>query len=481
MNQFHNNKFNFFMKKNNLNSETVEGPKFETVEGPKFKEFRKLFANKKRIYNNLDLNKILMADVEPYLFKKTNSLKFILDRIYTILTSVIKIIVNVYLFEYVLFEKSKGSSTWFIVSPSLRDNYLEEANELSTISNPTLISWKKIKNNKNVLDRLSRIIILFKLFKISYFNKISLLQNINLAKISFIALDLFNNFKQKKPPKIIFCMKDFQRFENAIIQSANLLNIESFTTQHAVHHCLIGKNNRLGEIVFRNTVAKNILTWGKFNCDVYLNFNKKLNIIPSQAILMPKVRPIIKKNKLLKPKLLICLPGPRHKKDNYRLLELLKKIEDYIDDYELYLRIHPTQNIDMIKNVINKFGFKKYINITEKYSDISKEFSQLDTIAITGLTGTYYDLVYLGYKVISFDPQYDLYKKMPVVFEGVINEIQLKKQIDYLNILDFDKWYKKANQISFHTLGLKIRELRSTNIINEIEKYHAHNDKIKKL
>ena len=449
------------MKKNNLDNETFEGLKFT--------EFRKLFTNKKRIYNNLDLNKILMADIEPYLFQKTNGLKFIFDKIYSILISIIKLIVNVYFFEYILFEKSKGSSTWFIISPSLRDNYLEEANELSTKSNPTIISWEKIKNNKNVIDRLSRIIILFKLFKISYFNKVSLLQNIDLARTSFIALDLFNSFKQKKLPKIVFCMKDFQRFENAIIQSANLLNIESFTTQHAVHHCLIGKNNRLGEIVFRNSVAKNILTWGQFNYDVYLNFNTKLNIIPSQAILLPSVRPIIKKNKSIKPRLLICLPGRRHKKDNYKLLKLLKKIEDYIDNYELHLRIHPTENIDIIKSVINKFGFKKYINITEKYSDISKEFSQLDTIAIAGLTGTYYELVYLGYKVISFDPQYDLYKKMPVVLEGVINEIQLKKQIDYLNMLDFDKWYQKANQISFHTLGLNIRELRNTDIISEIE------------
>ena len=449
------------MQKNNLNNETFEGPKFT--------EFRKLFTNKKRTYSNLDLNKILMADIEPYLVQKNNGLKFLLDKIYSILISTIKLIVNVYLFEYILFEKSKGSSTWFIISPSVRDNYLEEVSGLSIKSNPTIISWKKTKNNKNVIDRVSRIIILFKLFKISYFNKISLLQNINLAKTSLIALDLFNSFKQKKPPKIIFCMKDFQRFENAIMQSANLLNIESFTTQHAVHHCLIGKNNRLGEIVFRNSVAKNILTWGQFNCDVYLNFNKKLNIIPSQAILLPKVRPIIKKNELIKPRLLICLSGLRHKKDNYRLLELLKKIEEYIENYELYLRIHPTENVNVIKNIINSFRFKKYINITEKYSDISKEFSQLDTIAIAGLTGTYYDLVYLGYKVISFDPQYDLYKKMPVVLESVINENQLKKQIHYLNLLDFDKWKQKANQISIYTLGLKIRELRSTDIINEIE------------
>lgn len=449
------------MRKNNLNNYTFEGPKFT--------EFRKLFTNKKRTYKDLDFNKILMADIEPYLFQKTNALKFIFDRVYSIFVSMIKLIVNVYLFEYVLFEKSKGNSTWFIISPSLRDNYLKEANELSTNSNPTIISWKKIKNNKNFINRLSRIIILFKLFKISYFNKISLLQNINLTKTSFIALDLFRDFKQKKLPKIVFCMKDFQRFENAIIQSANLLNIETFTTQHAVHHCLIGKNNRPGEIVFTNSVAKNILTWGQFNCDVYLNFNKKLNIIPSQAVLLPKIRPIIKKNKLFKPKLLICLSGLRHKKDNYELLNILKKIEDYIDNYELHLRIHPTENIDVIKNVINNFSFKKNINITEKYSDISKEFSQLDTIAIAGLTGTYYDLVYLGYKVISFDAQYDLYKKMPVVLEGITNEIQLKKQIDYLNTLNFDKWYQKANQISFHTLGLKIRELRKTDIINEIE------------
>lgn len=451
------------MKQNDLNNETFEGPKFT--------EFRKLFTNKKRIYSNLDLNKILMADIdiEPHLLQKTNGLKFLLDRIYSIFISVIKLIVNVYLFEHILFEKSKGSSTWFIISPSVRDSHLEETNKLSAKSNPTIMSWKKIRNNKNVIDRLSRIIILFKLFKISYFNKISLLENINLAKTSFIAVDLFNSFKQKKPPKILFCLKDFQRFENAIMQSANLLNIESFTTQHAVHHCLIGKNNRLGEIVFRNSVAKNILTWGQFNCDVYLNYNKKLNIIPSQAILLPKVRPIIKKNKLIKPRLLICLSGSRHKKDNYRLLELLKKTEDYIENYELHLRIHPTENIDVIKNIINNFSFKKYINITEKYSDISKEFSQLDTIAIAGLTGTYYDLVYLGYKIISFDAQYDLYKKMPVVLESVINENQLKKQIHYLNMLDFDKWNQRANQISFYTLGLKIRELRSTDIINEIE------------
>lgn len=451
------------MKQNDLNNETFEGPKFT--------EFMKLFTNKKRIYNNLDLNKILMADIdiEPHLLQKTNSLKFLLDKIYSIFISVIKLIVNVYLFEHILFEKSKGSSTWFVISPSVRDNHLEETNELLTKSSPTIISWKKIRNNKNVIDRLSRIIILFKLFKISYFNKISLLENINLAKTSFIAVDLFNSFKQKKPPKIVFCLKDFQRFENAIMQSANLLNIESFTTQHAVHHCLIGKNNRLGEIVFKNSAAKNILTWGQFNCDVYLNYNNRLNIIPSQAILLPKVRPIIKKNKLIKPRLLICLSGSRHKKDNYRLLKLLKKTEDYIENYELHLRIHPTANIDVIKNIINNFSFKKYINITKKYSDISKEFSQLDTIAIAGLTGTYYDLVYLGYKVISFDPQYDLYKKMPVVLESVINENQLKKQIHYLNMLDFDKWNQRANQISFYTLGLKIRELRSTDIINEIE------------
>ena len=55
-----------------------------------------------------------------------------------------------------------------------------------------------------------------------------------------------------------------------------------------------------------------------------------------------------------------------------------------------------------------------------------------------------------------------------VVLKG-INEIQLKNQIDYLNMLDFDKWYQKANQISFHTLGLNVRELRNTDIINEIE------------
>ena len=172
------------MKENDLNNKTLGGSKYT--------EFRKLFTSKKRIYSNLDLNKILMADIEPYLFQKTNSLKFLLDRIYSILISLTKLIVNVYLFEYILFEKSKGSSTWFIISPNIRNSYLREANMLSAKSNPAIISWKKIKNNKNVIDRLSRIIILFKLFKISYFNKISLLENINLAKTSFITVDLFS-------------------------------------------------------------------------------------------------------------------------------------------------------------------------------------------------------------------------------------------------------------------------------------------------
>ena len=104
------------MKENDLNNKTLGGSKYT--------EFRKLFTSKKRIYSNLDLNKILMADIEPYLFQKTNSLKFLLDRIYSILISTIKLIVNVYLFEYILFKKSQGSSTWFIISPNIRDSYL---------------------------------------------------------------------------------------------------------------------------------------------------------------------------------------------------------------------------------------------------------------------------------------------------------------------------------------------------------------------
>ena len=110
-------------------------------EGPDYTKYRESFFRKKRIFKNLDLNKVLMADIAPELYTKSKKFYVLFKDLYLIPLNIFKLIINVYLFEYILFEKEKGNRTWFIISSSIRNSYYEEAMMSVRDSSPTVVSW----------------------------------------------------------------------------------------------------------------------------------------------------------------------------------------------------------------------------------------------------------------------------------------------------------------------------------------------------
>ncbi len=435
-------------------------------EGQAYTNFVNEFNRKKRFYDTLDLNKVLIADVVPdyiyvFSFKKIVSLPF------KIIFFFLKTIIKVFLIKYCLYYKIKGNDNWTIISPSARNSYFNEVVSMSSEVGGSIISWKKEKINISLFKRIKRIFLYLKLLKIIYFTKVNLLENMKLAYSALTAIDIIQSINDLSRPKFVFSLKDFQRYENAIIQTYNYLKIPTFSTQHAVHHCLIGKNNRIGEIVFTNSVAKNIMVWGNFNAEIYKKFNKKCNILESKAILLPKLT-----NKLIKKKdklnLLICLPGRRHIKSNFSILKMLKNIEIELNNFNVILRLHPTESDSEIKSIIKKFNFNLSLSIMKGSSDISQNFSFSETIAITGLTGAYYDLLYLGIKTIFIDPNYDLYKKMPTALKGVINSNELHRQLNDLRNMPQDKWVEISKNILLSTLGIEMGQKRENGMLHEI-------------
>ena len=136
-----------------------------------------------------------------------------------------------------------------------------------------------------------------------------------------IALDLKHDFPHYSLPNGIFAIKDFQRFENALMQIANLKGIPTFTTQHSVHHCFAGKNSRIGNLIFMNGAAKNVLCWGTAVQKSYKKYCPERNYITSTANLRPNVKEPKDENKdnvsNKENIFLLALGGRRHECENF--------------------------------------------------------------------------------------------------------------------------------------------------------------------
>ena len=120
-----------------------------------------------------------------------------------------------------------------------------------------------------------------------------------------------------------------------------------------------------------------------------------------------------------------------------------------------------------VLDLIIKFKFKFNFVIDETKKSQKFIYSK-GTIFITGLSGTYYDALYLGYKVIFFDFNYSIKKKLPRVMPGFKNSMELINQIEKCEKINQSKWKKKANVILLNTLGLKMQEKRKKSIHSEI-------------
>ena len=377
----------------------------------------------------------------------------------------------VFFFKQELFKDYSGNSNiWFLVPPTNRASLINELKESQqSIKNPDIVTWRKKFNGLNLLKNLKRIFYFIKLIKKSKLNFLSLQKNIQLNLIIYKSIDLFYYISAiKELPISVFSQKDFQRYENAIIQILNSLNVPTFTSQHTVHHIFSKNNERAQKIMITNNVSKNILCWGSFNKSLYKKYNIKSNIYEIKAHLRPRIN----KNKFNnsdKKKLLLALGCDRRMQENINILKIIKSAISGIKNYKIIIRPHPTADNIFIRKLLDNLGFEQNIEISDGAKKHSFDYD-LNTICLTGLSGTYWDLIYLNYKVMFFDNEYKLEQKLPRCMSPIKTSNDLIDQINSLEKLSNEEWKNISNTILPQCIGMKALEVRNTSLIDDIYK-----------
>lgn len=428
-------------------------------EGKVFRKLIKINQNNQLKYKTLVLNNTWLSDIIPS-YKEVRKNSIFLST-YLILKSLIKIL----FFEYNLYKISEGKDKlWIIVPPSLRISHKDLLySELKSATKPSLISWRKkfkIKSRREIFIQLE--IYLKSLKKIKLINPYSNIYDIGFK--SLISIDLYNSLS-KQYPKAIFTYKDFQRHENAVVQKANTLGIKTFTTQHSVHPYFKNKNERLGNLVFLNCESKNILLWGKFCKSSYSKHNKNKNFIIFQNLAKPKSLKI----RLNKKAILICLGSNRHIYENKAIINLLKKYRIFLVNYKIIIKLHPA----MSETYFKRLYFKDLLNFNLKVINSKSDpryIKNENLIAITGLSGSYYDCIFLGIKTLFYDYKFSLLKKLPRATFNLHKNSDLKKSLIKLEKMNYFDWKKNANKVLINTWGNKIKNSSYLNISEKISK-----------
>lgn len=373
-----------------------------------------------------------------------------------------------YLFYRTLFHRmiykeiySGKDEFWFFTDKNIRKTYLNEIENIKRSAlPPTIMSYDlspRFLAPNRVVIRLLQLLELSLELKDTHSN---LLMALTLGETALYALDLKEDFKNYKITTLL-SFKDFSELNCATVQIANLSGVATFTTQHSVHHQFNKRNYRCGNIIFFNRVAKNVLLWGDAIHSSYsdLSNGSSLKLIPSKAIFRPKLEPRkLSENKLL----LVCLGGRRHQQENLKILEIAIQATKQ-KNYSLCLRPHPTIDITIYTQFLNKYGVGQ-----ESLINIPSTELPTNTICLTGLSGAYYDFLYLGLKVIFYEHPYDLAFKLPRMGPLVKNATHFLATLGQLENQDNDQWVTEANQICLSALGLKINEQREESISDEV-------------
>jgi hypothetical protein len=108
-----------------------------------------------------------------------------------------------------------------------------------------------------------------------------------------------------------------------------------------------------------------------------------------------------------------------------------------------------------------KVGFK--FNLLAENSPIGD-----NTIVLTGLSGSYYDYLYLGFKVIYFHFGYALEHDLPRAQKAVLNFDEFMQQYKQVFEMSQDCWFSHAGPVVQECFGVSIHGARSLNLIDEI-------------
>ena len=103
--------------------------------------------------------------------------------------------------------------------------------------------------------------------------------------------------------------------------------------------------------------------------------------------------------------------------------------------------------------MLREFKYK-IINSKSKISYIYGK----NTFAITGLSGSYYDCLYLGIKTLFFDYKFSVSKKLPRAAFNINKNSDLRKSISKLKKISNKEWKKRSNIVLKNVWNLSINQ-----------------------
>ena len=165
---------------------------------------------------------------------------------------------------------------------------------------------------------------------------------------------------------------------------------------------------------------------------------------------------------------MVSLGSINHDIENNKLIHLLKVVEKEIKNYKIIFRPHPAMKRDLLQKKIKAINIKNQYEIEESKNIFDFSYD-LNSICICGMSGIYYDFLYLGYKTLNFDFGYEVKKRLPRVIEPFINENQFIEQLELCKNIDHERWYQMTRPILKDTLGLDVLEERKTALIDDID------------
>lgn len=431
------------------------------------------FKKNKVWFKDIDLTQVLLSTfVSDYIKKKYLSIYSIYNfkKILFEFSSILK-----YCFFFknsIVIEKKGKINFWFISAAfnSLRPNYKDEVNKFYHSKNaPFFVVAKEKRVKKNFFLIIRKIKHIKKIYN-SLDSSLPKTQKLKFSKICIKAIDLvedFDNFNQK--PQVIFSLKDFQKYENALVQHVKSKGIKTFTSQHCVFPEFSGGNYRYGQ-AYENCPSEYLLSWGEFNENLYKKYSPSIKILRSQSILRPKII----KNESKEKVLIVAFSGRRHEAESLKLTKLVFELDKKLSFDKIIFRLHPTIRKGKYINLFKNLRFRNFIEI-ETTENFSFNYPFKNSIAITSLSGIYYDLTYLGYKTIFFNYGFKLEKTLPRVFPPVQTLKEISLQINKLKKINSKEWTDLANKVLKKTLNQKVMEERKMIITEEIWKYFNEN------
>lgn len=163
---------------------------------------------------------------------------------------------------------------------------------------------------------------------------------------------------------------------------------------HAVHY-VYTKNIPIHCLNYENLDVDYSLTWGQYTKDEYRKFGVKAKDIfvagyPKQI----NVQQAKKTNDL--KRCLVLLSNPDYEKSNRRLLILLSQ---HKDKYDIYLKLHPSNDYDTYKT----FADKENINVIDKDVQLTDCFDKEKyDFAIAVNTTSYYEIMAAGIPCLRY-------------------------------------------------------------------------------